>query len=158
MSQQLTSKASIFLAGFIFAIGLGVSGMTSPAKVIAFLNLAGDWDPSLAFVMGGAIVVHGVLFRLITRRSAPLFARRFYIPTRRDLTPRLVIGSTMFGFGWAVGGYCPGPSVVSVVSLTPSALVFVAAMITGMYGFGLVETQLQHNRRMTTDSTGSPSH
>lgn len=127
------------LSGLIFGIGLGISGMTQPEKVIAFLDLVDQWDPSLALVMVGAIAVHLVLYRAILRRESPLFAARFAIPTRTDVDPRLVIGSGLFGVGWAVGGFCPGPALVSAASLGADALIFVAAMTAGMILFHVLE-------------------
>ena len=121
-----------FIGGLIFSIGLGLSGMTDANKVIGFLNLAGSWDPSLAFVMVGAIGVHLALYRLILRRESPLFADRFHLPTRRDIDPKLVAGSATFGIGWALGGFCPGPGLVSFAGFGPSAMTFVGAMVVGM--------------------------
>jgi uncharacterized membrane protein YedE/YeeE len=121
-----------FLGGLVFALGLGVSGMTDANKVIAFLNLAGDWDPSLAFVMVSAIGVHLLLYRLILRRQSPLFSDRFHIPTRRDINPRLVGGAALFGIGWGLGGFCPGPGLVSLMSFGSAAGVFVVFMLGGM--------------------------
>ena len=121
-----------FMAGLIFAVGLGVSGMTDANKVIGFLNLAGDWDPSLAFVMVGAIGVHMGMYLLILRRQRPLFGEAFHIPTRRDITPQLVGGAALFGVGWGLGGFCPGPGLVSMGGLGASAGVFVAFMLVGM--------------------------
>jgi uncharacterized membrane protein YedE/YeeE len=122
-----------FLAGLVFAIGLGISGMTQPSKVIGFLDFAGDWDPSLAFVMVGAIGVHFVLMRVIKKRRAPIAADVFRIPTREDLSPALIGGSAMFGVGWGLGGYCPGPAIVSLASHSSNVLVFVAAMLAGIF-------------------------
>ncbi|MBM64968.1 MAG: hypothetical protein CMH55_01885 [Myxococcales bacterium] len=121
-----------FLGGVIFAVGLGISGMTDANKVIGFLNLAGPWDPSLAFVMVGGIGVHLALYRLILRRESPLLSTRFHLPTRRDITPQLVGGAALFGIGWGAGGFCPGPGIVSVVGFCSPAVVFVLAMIGGM--------------------------
>jgi uncharacterized membrane protein YedE/YeeE len=121
-----------FSAGLIFALGLGVSGMTDANKVIGFLNLAGDWDPSLAFVMVGAIGVHLLLYRLILRRQSPLFADRFHIPTHRDISPQLVGGSALFGIGWGLGGFCPGPGMVSLMGYGSAPAVFVVFMLSGM--------------------------
>ncbi|NLH79227.1 MAG: YeeE/YedE family protein [Phyllobacteriaceae bacterium] len=109
--------------GLAFGLGLCLSGMTSPAKVQGFLDLGGAWDPSLAFVMGGAIAVGAVLFRLARRRLAP-------VSTRIDR--RLVAGSLLFGIGWGLVGYCPGPALAAIGSLDPKALAFVAAMIAGV--------------------------
>lgn len=120
-----------FGTGLIFAVGLAVGGMTQPSKVVSFLDFFGDWDPSLAFVMGGAIAVYLPLYMLITKRNTPMFAARFLIPTRRDLDKRLLVGSGLFGVGWGLGGFCPGPGLTSVGSLMPAALVFSAAMVGG---------------------------
>ena len=121
-----------FSAGLVFALGLGVSGMTDANKVIGFLNLAGDWDPSLAFVMVGAIGVHLPLYRLTLRRQSPLFADRFQIPTRRDINPQLVGGSALFGMGWGLGGFCPGPGMVSLMGYGSAPAVFVVFMLGGL--------------------------
>lgn len=128
----MRAVVSAGVVGVLFGLGLGISGMTQADKVIGFLDLADGWDPSLAFVMAGAIAVHMVLFRLILRRRSPLFAEGFGIPTRSDIDTRLVAGSALFGIGWALGGYCPGPGIVSVAGFAPRALVFVAALIAGM--------------------------
>ncbi len=119
-------------AGALFGLGLGVSGMTIPAKVKGFLDVTGDWDPTLVMVMVGAIAVHFVLFRLILRRRAPLFATRFHVPTRRDIDLRLLGGAALFGVGWGLSGQCPGPALTNLATGTPTALVFVAAMAAGM--------------------------
>lgn len=135
------------LAGAVFAVGLGVSGMTLPQKVIGFLDFAGDWDPALAFVMGGAVTVYGVLFQLARRRPRPVFAGRFRVPTRRDLTPKLVLGSVMFGAGWGLGGFCPGPALASIGTATSSVIVFVLAMLVGMFGHTLYSRWEQRRTR-----------
>lgn len=119
-------------AGALFGLGLGVSGMTLPAKVKGFLDVTGDWDPTLVMVMVGAIAVHFVLLRLILRRRAPLFATRFHVPTRRDIDLRLVFGAALFGVGWGLSGQCPGPALTNLATGTPTALVFVAALAVGM--------------------------
>jgi len=128
----------IFAAGVIFAVGLGISGMTDANKVIAFLDVtSGAWDPSLAFVMVGAIGVHAVANRWIRGTPRPLFAAAFPA-VRNDITRRLVTGAVIFGVGWGIGGFCPGPGVVSVVTGAPGALVFVATMSLGMVLHDLV--------------------
>ena len=128
--RSLTALA----AGVLFALGLGISGMTQPAKVAGFLDFFGDWDPALLGVMGGGVLVNLVLHAWITRkRRAPLFADRFSLPTRRDVDVRLIGGAVIFGVGWALGGYCPGPGVVSVISGSPEALVFFGFMVVGMF-------------------------
>jgi uncharacterized protein len=121
-----------FGAGSLFAIGLAISGMTKPSKVAGFLDLAGAWDPSLAFVMVGAIAVHFVAYRLIRGRAAPLFDTKFYLPTRKDLDRRLVLGAALFGIGWGLGGLCPGPALVTAAGASTGAVLFVGAMTLGI--------------------------
>ena len=123
---------TIAASGALFALGLGLSGMTDANTVLGFLNLAGPWDPSLAFVMVGAVAVHLPLYRLIARRPSPLFTTRFHLPTRRDVDGRLLGGAALFGAGWGLGGFCPGPGLVSTMSMGLSALAFTAAMVGGM--------------------------
>jgi uncharacterized protein len=98
---------STFVAGLLFAIGLGLAGMTQPQKIISFLDVTGRWDPSLMFVMGGALAVHLISYRWITRRKSPLFDTSFHIPKRTDLDLKLIGGSALFGIGWGLSGYCP---------------------------------------------------
>ncbi len=123
---------TLLLSGMIFSAGLVVSGMTRPDKVIGFLDVTGSWDPSLALVMVGAISVHLPLFFLIKKRRTPLLAKAFYIPGLRSIDARLLVGSALFGIGWGLGGYCPGPAVTSIVAGHSTTLLFVAAMIVGM--------------------------
>jgi uncharacterized protein len=123
-----------FASGAVFAVGLALSGMTKPAKVVGFLDVAGSWDASLAFVMMGAIAVHAVAHRLILRRGAPLFDGAFHLPTRKDLDARLLGGAAIFGVGWGLGGYCPGPGIVAASSGALAALVFVVGMTAGVVG------------------------
>ena len=120
-------------SGVVFGVGLVVSGMTNPAKVLGFLNLFGEWDPSLMFVMVGAIGVHALLLRSIMRRQSPLAAHGFAIPAVRRVDARLVVGSAVFGVGWGLSGYCPGPAVVALASGSGSVLVFVAALLCGSF-------------------------
>jgi hypothetical protein len=126
------STAAGFGAGALFALGLGVSGMTKPAKVVGFLDLFGAWDASLAFVMAGAVLVHGLALRRIGRRSAPFFGDRFDLPTPKDVDGRLVAGAAVFGVGWGLGGFCPGPALVTAAGGGASALLFVLAMTAGI--------------------------
>ena len=127
-----------FAAGLVFAVGLVLGGMTQPGKVIGFLDVSGGaWDPSLALVMGGALAVYGIAFRLITKRTAPVLTPRFLVPTRRDLTPRLFAGAALFGTGWAIAGFCPGPALVSVAAGMTEALIFLPGMVAGMLLFGV---------------------
>ena len=127
-----------FASGVVFAIGLGLSGMTQPSKVVAFLDVTGAWDPSLAFVMVGAIAVHLVFARGAMASAAPRFASRYAIPTATAVDRRLLGGAALFGMGWGIAGFCPGPAVVSVVTLAPDALAFVGAMLAGMLAYALV--------------------
>lgn len=136
----MNSALTAFITGFIFATGLALSGMTQPGKVTAFLDLAGNWDPSLAFVMMGAIATHAVLYRVIRRRSTPLFAATFSVPTRSDLDSRLIGGAALFGIGWGLGGFCPGPAVTSLASGQLSVIIFVASMLAGMFLYKFVDT------------------
>lgn len=121
-----------FVGGLIFALGLGLSGMTSPRKVIGFLDFAGRWDASLLVVMGGAVGVFAVGHRLVMRRAAPLLDDRFHVAPAGRLDARAAIGGLVFGLGWGLGGYCPGPALVAVASGAPAAVVFTAAMVLGM--------------------------
>ena len=141
----MTLILGAFLSALLFGIGLGISGMTLPAKVIGFLDVTGDWDMSLMFVMVGAILTHGLLYRFITRRSSPLFARAFSIPTRSDIDRPLLIGAAIFGIGWGLAGFCPGPALVSMVTGKSEILVFVAFMIVGIFSYRLY-TNLQRTK------------
>ena len=127
---------SILLAaviGALFGIGLLVSGMTQPARVIGFLDVTRGWDPSLAFVMGGAVVVYAIAYRAVrVRRVDPWFDITFHLPTRRDIDLPLVGGAALFGIGWGIGGLCPGPGLVSAAAGSGSAIAFVIAMLVGM--------------------------
>lgn len=118
--------------GLVFGLGLAVSGMMNPAKVIGFLDVAGDWDPTLIFVMGGALLVTVPAYRVILRRRRPLLADGFSLPTRKDLDAPLIWGSAIFGVGWGLVGFCPGPALAALGTGLAPVLGFVAAMITGM--------------------------
>jgi uncharacterized protein len=126
-----------FVVGLIFGFGLLLSGMSNPAKVLNFLDLggivSGNWDPSLAFVMAGAIAVTFTGFRLVLRRSQPLFADRFHLPTKRALDIRIVAGPAIFGVGWGLAGFCPGPALTALGFGSRAAFIFVAAMLSGMW-------------------------
>jgi hypothetical protein len=120
------------LSGVLFGSGLALGGMTDPARVRGFLDLFGDWDPTLAFVMGGAVLVMVIAWRIQSRLSAPVFAEGFALPDASDLTPRLIGGSALFGIGWGIAGLCPGPAVAALVIEPVSAAIFIAAMVAGM--------------------------
>lgn len=144
------------LAGVLFGAGLVVSGMTDPANVIGFLDFFGDWRPALMFVMGGAIAVNFTLMKLILRRRSPLFDRQFHLPTRRDIDPRLVIGSALFGIGWGMGGFCPGPGIVSAFAGNFDALVFISSMTFGMFAYRLWDGRSRSLEPIDTLSSTNP--
>ena len=120
------------VSGALFGAGLTLSGMTDPARVRGFLDLFGNWDPTLAFVMGGAVLVMAIAWRIRNRMIAPVFAERFSLPDRTDLDPRLIAGSVLFGIGWGIAGLCPGPAVASLALSPLTVLPFVLAMLAGM--------------------------
>lgn len=126
-----------FIAGLVFGVGLLISGMTEPSKVIGFLDIFGAWDATLAFVMAGAVAVSAIGFALARRRSAPVLASRFAWPVRSDIDAPLVIGSALFGVGWGLSGICPGPALVNLAGLSAPIIVFVATMVLGMFGYEL---------------------
>ena len=121
------------LAGVIFGLGLVISGLANPAKVLNFLDFAGTWDPSLAFVMGGAVAVTAIGYRVVLARPAPAFDTQFHLPQANDIDRRLLGGAALFGVGWGLSGYCPGPAITALPLLNPSTLIFVAAMLLGMW-------------------------
>jgi uncharacterized protein len=119
-------------AGTLFGLGLAISGMVNPAKVIGFLDFAGDWDPTLALVFGGALLVAIPPFRLILKRPRPVLAEKFDLPTKKDVDARLLAGAAIFGIGWGLAGLCPGPAVTALASGLAPVFAFVAAMVAGM--------------------------
>ena len=126
---MVKSNLAAFICGIIFSIGLGISGMTQPQKVIGFLDVFGEWDLSLAFVMGGAVISYLLLQLLIQRRfSKPILGETFQIPTRKDLVRSLIFGVFLFSMGWGLGGYCPGPAITSLDSGSVNAVLFAVAM------------------------------
>jgi uncharacterized membrane protein YedE/YeeE len=137
--MRIVNILMALIVGLLFGIGLIVSGMTNPAKVTGFLDLAGRWDPSLAFVMGGAIAVGLVAFRLAGKRSKSLLDLPMRLPTASLIDRRLLIGSLAFGVGWGLAGYCPGPALASLASGGAKPLIFTAAMLAGMAIFELLE-------------------
>lgn len=142
----MKNSIAALVAGFIFSIGLGLSGMTQPQKVIGFLDLFGNWDPSLIFVMAGAIAVHFVTYKIIRKRSSPLFDNNWHVPTKKDLTPALFVGSFLFGVGWALAGFCPGPAITSLASFEKTPLIFVLSMLIGMFIFKLVDKKYKFQK------------
>ncbi|MFK8138579.1 MAG: DUF6691 family protein [Bdellovibrionales bacterium] len=122
-----------FVVGFVFSIGLVVSGMTQPENIINFLDLTGNWDPSLAFVMIGAIGLHFFTFKWILKRKSPLFANKFMVPSRSDIDKNLLLGSALFGIGWGLGGLCPGPAIASLLDGSLEPVLFVGSSLLGMF-------------------------
>lgn len=131
------------LSGLVFGLGLIVSGMANPAKVLGFLDIAGAWDPSLALVMVGAIAVAAIAFAVARRRTVSLLGAAMKLPTARDIDRRMVLGSVLFGIGWGVAGFCPGPALVALGMGEGKALVFVLAMLADMVIFELLERRRQ---------------
>lgn len=127
------------VSGILFGAGLALGGMTNPARVRGFLDLFGNWDPTLAFVMGGAVLVMAIAWRIQPRMVHPLFAPKFALPDSTDLTAKLLGGSALFGIGWGIAGLCPGPGVAALVIEPASAAIFVAAMLAGMVLVRLTE-------------------
>lgn len=131
------------VSGALFGVGLAVSGMANPAKVIGFLDVAGDWDPTLAFVMGGAVLVTLVAFRFVLSRKRPVLDEGFSVPDRTDVDGRLLGGASLFGVGWGLSGFCPGPAVVALSTGLPAVFAFFASMLAGM---GLYALTVERSR------------
>lgn len=142
----MKNSLAALAVGYIFALGLGLSGMTQPQKVVGFLDLFGNWDPSLIFVMVGAIAVHFVSYRLIRSRPSPLFSAQWHVPTKKEVTKPLLLGSFLFGVGWALAGFCPGPAVTSLASFELRPLVFVISMLVGMAIFKALDKKLKFQK------------
>ncbi len=138
----MTRMLSALVGGAIFGAGLVIGGMTQPSKVVGFLDLFGNWDASLAFVMAGAVGVNALAYRWVLKRPGPLFAGRFAIPERHEIDRRLIGGAILFGIGWGLAGYCPGPAVTSILSGHLAAPVFIVGMLAGMIVYHLAEERL----------------
>ncbi|MFO7564913.1 MAG: YeeE/YedE family protein [Enhygromyxa sp.] len=134
------------ISGLLFAIGLGVAGMSNPYKVLNFLDVFGDWDPSLALVMLGAILVYAPVYGKLKGENAPKFAERFHWPTKKDIDVQLVVGSILFGIGWGIAGFCPGPAIVAATTGQAPVLAFFAAMVLGMLAQGFTTRRLGRSR------------
>ena len=128
-----------FFTGFLFSIGLGISGMTKPEKVQGFLDIFGNWDPSLLFTIAGAVSAYAVIFRISQKFHKPFFAAEFSVPTKRELDPKLLGGSILFGFGWGLSGYCPAPAIVAAGGGVTPVLVFLFSMLLGMWAFSIAD-------------------
>ena len=135
----MRNRISEFVIGLVFGLGLIVSGMTDPGKVLGFLDLAGLWDPSLALVMGGAVLVGLFAFTVARKRTTSVLGGAMQLPTARQIDRRLALGSIAFGVGWGIAGFCPGPAIVSLGTGEPKAVVFVLAMLVGLGAFEWLE-------------------
>ena len=133
---------SAIAAGMLFGVGLTLSGMSDPLKVLGFLDVSGDWIPDLALVMGGALLLSAAATPWILKRPAPRFASQFHVPTIRSIDQRLAIGAMLFGVGWGLSGYCPGPAIVSLLYGYQSTMIFCLAMVAGM----LLEAALRRSK------------
>lgn len=122
-----------YISGLLFGLGLALAGMTDPARVLGFLDLFGAWDPTLMFVLGGAVVTTFIGYRLVFRQERPMFGETFQLPTRQDLDGRLIGGAALFGIGWGLSGYCPGPAIASVAGLTAPLLAMLVTMVAGWF-------------------------
>jgi uncharacterized membrane protein YedE/YeeE len=136
-------RLSEFVVGLLFGLGLLLSGMTDPGKVLGFLDLIGPWDPSLALVMGGAIAVGVIAFALAKKRTVSFLGGAMRLPMSSQIDRRLIVGAAMFGAGWGLAGFCPGPALVSLASGQPKAAIFVVAMLVGMSAFELIDRRVQ---------------
>lgn len=132
MAPNVLRAAAALASGLVFGLGLAVSGMMNPAKVIGFLDVAGDWDPTLAFVMGGALLVAVPAYRLIPKRERPVLEEEFSLPEKKAVDAPLVGGSVLFGVGWGLVGFCPGPAIAALGTGLVPVFAFVAAMLAGM--------------------------
>jgi len=128
----MRANLSALAAGLLFGLGLTVSGMINPAKVLGFLDIAGHWDPSLLFVLGGAVVTATIGFRLVQRRQAPLFDGRFHLPAASGINAQFILGAALFGIGWGLVGFCPGPAISALLADGWQVALFVAATLLGM--------------------------
>ena len=147
IKNSIIHRLSEFLVGLLFGLGLILSGMTDPGKVTGFLDLFGLWDPSLALVMGGAIAVGFFAFTLAKKRTTNFLGGMLRLPAKNQIDKPLIIGSLLFGAGWGLAGFCPGPALVSMASGQPKALLFVVAMLIGMVGFELMDRFIHAPRK-----------
>ena len=146
-----------FVAGLVFGVGLLVSGMVNPAKVIGFLDLAGRWDPSLALVMAGAVAIGAIGFVIAGRRNTTVLGTPMLLPATRTIDRRLVVGGAVFGVGWGLAGFCPGPALVALGIGQPKAIVFTAAMLAGMLAFEYLEKMRTSSSARLEPASGGTS-
>lgn len=133
MSSTTATTAAGYVAGLLFGLGLAVSGMTDPARVLGFLDIAGAWDPTLMFVLGGAVITTFIGYRLVYMRGRPLFGDSFQLPSKQELDVKLLGGAALFGIGWGLSGYCPGPAIASVGGLSLPLFAMLVAMVVGWF-------------------------
>jgi uncharacterized membrane protein YedE/YeeE len=150
----MRSALVAFISGVVFAVGLGIGGMTQPAKVIGFLDFVGNWDPSLALVMLGAVGVHSLFYRLLGNRPSSRLAPAIPLPTRKEIDFRLIGGSALFGLGWGIAGLCPGPAITSLASGNFPVVIFSVGMIAGIVVFDLKEIISLRRKRAADFSHG----
>ncbi len=136
-----------YLSGVVFGTGIAMSGMANPAKVVNFFDVAGVWDPSLAFVMGGAVIVTFIGYRFVLRRPAPVYEPAFDIPATRIMDVRLIAGAAIFGVGWGIAGFCPGGALPALGTLNTQVIMFVVAMIAGMFAVQFVVARMVADKR-----------
>lgn len=122
-----------FFSGLIFSIGLGISGMTNPDKVRGFLDIFGKWEADLAFVMGSALLISIISYQIVNRMKKPIFEKSFAIPNNKNIDYKLIIGSALFGLGWGISGFCPGPAMASIITFKSEVIIFIASMFTGFF-------------------------
>tara|TARA_R110000824_G_scaffold208405_5_gene394043 strand:+ start:2793 stop:3212 length:420 start_codon:yes stop_codon:yes gene_type:complete len=133
MNSNAMKTAAGYAAGLIFGLGLAISGMTDPARVLGFLDVAGAWDPTLMFVLGGAVVTTFIGYRLVFKRSAPLLGGVFQLPTKKELDGKLLGGAALFGIGWGLSGYCPGPAIASIGGISLPLAAMLLTMVLGWF-------------------------
>lgn len=138
--------AAAFVVGLVFGLGLVISGMTQAQKVIGFLDVLGKWDPSLMFVMLSAIPVHFLSYRYIAKKPSPIFDLKWHYPTKKEITKPLIWGSILFGIGWGLGGFCPGPAIAALGSGSLTILVFMISMLVGMWIFSKINERIHFKR------------
>jgi uncharacterized membrane protein YedE/YeeE len=139
----MKEKLAALLAGLLFGLGLGLSQMIDRDRVLGFLDVSGVWDPTLLFVLGGAVTVTVIAFRFVLRRSQPLLAGQFHLPTKKDIDTPLVIGAALFGVGWGIAGYCPGPGITALVLGIANPILFMVAFIAGSLTYRWYSTSLK---------------
>lgn len=154
-SDLMKFNLASLLAGVVFGCGLALSGMTHPEKVLDFLDMAGNWDASLLFVLGGAVGVTVVTFRIILHQKKPLLADKFIIMEETRIDRPLILGATLFGIGWGISGYCPGPAIALIAAPNWELMAFLPAMIVGAFAHKLVERQADSTYRLTTINEAS---